>query len=541
MKTRATENLTLKITAVFLFFFSIIGLGLSLVGIISCEALGIYDGQWLGGGLPDGAALHVLLINWKDRLPLAAFLTAMTTAISVIYLCCAAGHQPNKPGITFNPQDRIPYDLYLFLIVGAVWLIGAMTVLLAEEGHHIDNLHFHVVAYALLFGGLALVGLALLLTTVTRFKAGRWWKNTLLWRTAILCCRLLTACGKGLLSIFRLFRMEWRVLLLSLLYGVLLTILLLAGAWDGLAFVMAMSLLLGGITILCLLANRLRILIEGAHALAGGNLNHTIDTNRLFGELRQHGADLNSIANGLNIAVEQRMKSERLKTELITNVSHDIKTPLTSIINYVDLLRKEPLTGKARGYADILDRHANRLKKLTEDLVEASKAATGNIKVELLPMDLCELVRQAIGEYSERLAASAIEPVISLPDQPQYILADGRLIWRVLENLLSNAAKYALPGTRLYIGLTEQTGRMVLEMKNISRAPLGVSPDELMERFVRGDSSRHTEGSGLGLNIAKSLSELQGAAFDLAIDGDLFKVTLIFDCIDYELRMTNEL
>ncbi|MBQ1250247.1 MAG: sensor histidine kinase, partial [Clostridia bacterium] len=179
--------------------------------------------------------------------------------------------------------------------------------------------------------------------------------------------------------------------------------------------------------------------------------------------------------------------------------------------------------------------------KLTEDLVEASKAATGNIKVELLPMDLCELVRQAIGEYSERLAASAIEPVISLPDQPQYILADGRLIWRVLENLLSNAAKYALPGTRLYIGLTEQTGRMALEMKNISRAPLGVSPDELMERFVRGDSSRHTEGSGLGLNIAKSLTELQGAAFDLAIDGDLFKVTLAFDCIDDTLRMTTDL
>ena len=273
--------------------------------------------------------------------------------------------------------------------------------------------------------------------------------------------------------------------------------------------------------------------------MAAGDLNHTIDTDRLFGAFRQQGEDLNSIADGLNIAVEQRMKSERLKTELITNVSHDIKTPLTSIINYVDLLRKEPLEGKAREYADILDRHANRLKKLTEDLLEASKAATGNIRADLAPMNFCELIRQAVGEYEERLAGQSIEPVVSLPTGGRYILADGRLIWRVLENLLSNAAKYAQPGTRLYIELLEHENDLCLEMKNISRERLGVSPDELMERFVRGDSSRHTEGSGLGLNIARSLAELQGGALRLSIDGDLFKVTLTFASLDdrMELRL----
>ncbi|MBR5284901.1 MAG: sensor histidine kinase [Clostridia bacterium] len=539
MKTRATENLLLKATAVFLFFFAIIGLELSILGIVSCEALGIYDVQWLGEDLPDAVTLHTLLITWKSRLPYTAFLSATITAVTLVYLCCAAGHQPEKPGITFNLQDRIPYDLYLILIFGAIWLIGAMGILIADEGRHIGNLYFHIVAYALLGGSLALVLLALLLTTVTRLKAGRMWRNTLVWRTSVLCFRLLTACVKGLLTVFCLFRIEWRVLLISSLYGLLLSLLLLEGASDGLAFLLAVGLLLGGITALCLLSNRLHILFEDAHALAAGNLSHSIDTDRLFGDLRRHGEDLNSIADGLNIAVEQRLRSERLKTELITNVSHDIKTPLTSIINYVDLLQKEPLEGKAREYTQTLERHTNRLKKLTEDLVEASKAATGNIKVELLPMDVCELLHQAVGEYSERLAASSIEPIVILPADAPYILADGHLIWRVLENLLSNAAKYAQPGTRLYISLLEEEKNISLEMKNISHVPLGITPDELMERFVRGDSSRHTEGSGLGLNIAKSLTELQGAAFDLSIDGDLFKVTLTFDRLTYGHKATN--
>ena len=275
--------------------------------------------------------------------------------------------------------------------------------------------------------------------------------------------------------------------------------------------------------------------------MAAGRLDHKIDTEKLFGELRQHGEDLNSIADGLNIAVEQRMKSERMKTELITNVSHDIKTPLTSIINYVDLLKKEPLEGKAREYADTLERHANRLKKLTEDLVEASKAATGNIKAELIPMNLCELVNQAVGEYSERLQQSRIEPVVALPESPRYILADGRLIWRVIENLLSNAAKYAQPGTRLYIALLEKRGQITLEMKNISRDRLNIHADELMERFARADSSRHTEGSGLGLNIARSLAELQGGKMAIEIDGDLFKVTLTFDKLDDQLDFLDPL
>ena len=291
----------------------------------------------------------------------------------------------------------------------------------------------------------------------------------------------------------------------------------------------------------CLSANRLRRLFDGAEMIAGGNVDYKIEEDGLYGQLRNHAVNLNSIAGGLGIAVEQRIKSERLKTELITNVSHDIKTPLTSIINYVDLLKKEPLTGKTQEYANTLERHANRLKKLTEDLVEASKAATGNIKAELIPMNVCELINQAVGEYSERLEKSRIEPVVAIPEVPRYILADGRLIWRVIENLLSNAAKYAQPGTRLYISLIEKHGRLVIEMKNISRERLNIDAEELTERFVRGDSSRHTEGSGLGLNIARSLTELQHGRMDIEIDGDLFKVSLAFEALDDQMDFLDEL
>ena len=236
--------------------------------------------------------------------------------------------------------------------------------------------------------------------------------------------------------------------------------------------------------------------------------------------------NLNAIGTGMTRAVEQRMKSERLKTELITNVSHDIKTPLTSIVNYVDLLEKEELPEKATEYLAVLDRQSKRLKKLTEDLVEASKASTGNVAVRLTPILVNEIVHQAIGDYDERLTAGKLEVVVTTYEGNLNAMADGRLLWRVLDNLLSNVCKYALAGTRVYIDLGTRDNRVVVSMKNISRDQLNVNADELMERFVRGDTSRHTEGSGLGLNIAKSLMELMGGTFALSVDGDLFKAEL---------------
>ena len=288
-------------------------------------------------------------------------------------------------------------------------------------------------------------------------------------------------------------------------------------------------LAIGSLVGLAWVLSQLSRLIEGAKHLSEGDLSYKIDTAHLHGPFRRNADMLNRISRGCAVEVERRMKSEHLKTELLTNVSHDIKTPLTSIINYVDLLKKtDPQPKEAREYADVLERQSNRLKKLLEDLIEASKASTGNITVELAPTDAAELLRQAVGEYSERLTAQSLETVLRIGGESCTITADGRLLWRVFDNLLGNVVKYAMPGTRVYLDLTEQGGQSSIVVKNISREALNIDTDELMERFVRGDASRATEGSGLGLSIARSLTECMGGRFELSVDGDLFKVTLRF-------------
>ena len=227
--------------------------------------------------------------------------------------------------------------------------------------------------------------------------------------------------------------------------------------------------------------------------------------------------------------MNERLKSERFKTELITNVSHDIKTPLTSIINYSDLIGKEePGSEKIAEYADVLKRQSEKLKRLLEDLIEASKASTGNLDVHLTPCDAAVLVTQAEGEYQEKLDAAGLTLIARKPEDPLYILADGRRLWRVFDNLRNNVCKYSQPGTRVYLTLEKQGSDAVFTFRNTSREELNVTPEELMERFVRGDSSRSTEGSGLGLSIARSFTELQNGTMELDIDGDLFKVILRF-------------
>jgi signal transduction histidine kinase len=238
---------------------------------------------------------------------------------------------------------------------------------------------------------------------------------------------------------------------------------------------------------------------------------------------------LNALADVTVEAAKRQMKSERMKAELVTNVSHDIKTPLTSIINYVDLLQKAESQEQAEEYLEVLSRQSLRLKKLIEDLMEMSKASTGNMSVDLTRLDAVEAINQALGEFSEKLEKAGLIPVFNPPAEPVMMTADGRLTWRVLSNLLSNAVKYAMPGTRLYIDLAKINDQVMISLKNISAEQLNVNSEELMERFVRGDSSRNTEGSGLGLNIAKSLMELQKGQLQLLVDGDLFKVTLFFN------------
>ena len=258
-----------------------------------------------------------------------------------------------------------------------------------------------------------------------------------------------------------------------------------------------------------------------------------MDTKRLVGDFKAHAEDLNNIRAGLSRAVDERMKSERFKTELITNVSHDIKTPLTSIVSYVDLLGKEELENdKAREYVEVLQRQSARLKKLIDDLMEASKASTGNLAVELTRCELGVLLEQAEGEYAEKLENAGLTLVTEKPAEPVFVMADGRHLWRIFDNLLNNICKYAQSGTRVYLSLAREGGKAAVTFRNISRERLGVDGKELTERFVRGDSSRNSEGSGLGLAIAQSLTELQGANMVVTVDGDLFKVVLSFDTVE---------
>lgn len=288
-----------------------------------------------------------------------------------------------------------------------------------------------------------------------------------------------------------------------------------------------LKVLQGALVVYVILA--MKELRAGGDQLAAGNLDYKVPTNRLYGEFRRHGENLNNLRQGIQHAVEEQMKSERMKTELITNVSHDIKTPLTSIVSYVDLLKKEPMpTDQAKEYLDVLDRQAARLKKLIEDLVEASKASTGSLTVNFQPTDVNVLLSQSAGEYQEKLAARDLTLVLTPAEEAPMISADGQLLWRVFENLLSNALKYAMPGTRVYLSCETTDQAVVIAFRNISASPLNISAEELMDRFVRGDASRNTEGSGLGLAIARDLTQLQRGTFALTIDGDLFKATLTF-------------
>lgn len=268
---------------------------------------------------------------------------------------------------------------------------------------------------------------------------------------------------------------------------------------------------------------------KGIEEIALGNMEYQIPLQGLRGENLKLAEMINGIANGFHMAVEEAMKNERLKTDLITNVSHDIKTPLTSIINYVAILKQSDIADpKIQGYLDILEAKAQRLKTLTEDVVEASKVSSGNISLEYMDVDLVEMIQQTEGEMAEKFEARNLKMIVNLPAEPAVVHVDGQRMWRVLENIFGNAAKYAMPGTRVYADLKLEEDTVDLSLKNVSEHQLNISADELTERFIRGDLSRSSEGSGLGLSIAQSLTTMQGGTFNLYLDGDLFRVNIRF-------------
>lgn len=469
---------------------------------------------------------NLLVENRNALIWLTAALFVLCLAL-VIFLLCAAGHKEGVEGIHLNWVDKIPLDLYLVVAI----LLGAGLFALGIDLSG-ASWWFMIVLIALLGAALVLLAVSVLMTLSTRFKSGAFWKNTVIYFCLRLLLRMLKAIKAGVSYCAKHLHLYWQAGLIFV--GVSLAELFFLAAFSRSAVVVIWVIAkLIEAPLLVLIVISLQKLKAGGEALAEGNLNASVDLKHMYGVLRSHGENLNSIAQGMQKAVQQQLKSERFRTDLITNVSHDIKTPLTSIVNYVNLLKKEDVQPeKAKEYIAVLDRQSARLKKLTEDLVEASKASSGTLSVHLEAVDVNVLLSQVSGEYQSRFELCKLEPIVKLSSEDPQILADGKLLWRVFDNLLSNICKYAMPGTRVYFTSEVQDGRVSISFKNISNYPLDITADELLERFVRGDSSRSTEGSGLGLSIAQSLTGLQKGTFDLVVDGDLFKANLSFPLLN---------
>lgn len=479
--------------------------------------------------------LHEQLLRLRFALPVLCLVQLLLCALLYVFLLSAAGHRPGEEQVRRGWVDRIPTDVFYVLSaalgLGCGFLINTIQFYAAVGGRVLSSL----IPYLLFFCGGA-AGLLLLFLLVSMSTAVR--VKTRTFFSSMLVVRLLRWIGRGVGLLLKNLPSLWRLLLLLGGYALLSCICILgflppiffgysSGSWETLLLLVWLAASGALVVWLCRASLGFTRLRHGARALAEGDLSHQFDPRGMIRTEAALAADLNRIGEGLSRAVEARMKSERMKTDLITNVSHDLKTPLTSIVNYVELLKKEDLhNGTAEGYVAVLDRQAQRLKKLTEDVVEASKASSGALHVQLAPVDAAELLRQCAAEYGDRFAAAQLTPVLHLPERPLVVLADGRLLWRVFDNLLGNAVKYALPGTRVYLDAAAGTDCATLTLRNISREPLDMRGEELMERFVRGDASRHAEGSGLGLSIASSLVQLQHGTLTILPDGDLFRAEI---------------
>ena len=463
----------------------------------------------------------------NDQLLIGAAAACLLLAIAVfIFLLRAAGHRRDTDEIRASFIEKIPFDLFTALVFTAgAYILYAFVEILDHLNRQIG---FRLAAAALLFVLAALLGLLWCVSLAVRVKQKTLVRGTILYKLLQLLWRAAKALWGWLRMLVTGLPLVWRGLLILGGAEFVGFVILAANSRRAGATGFAINLFVFFPLALWALisAKRLR---RGARELADGNTAYRVDTRYLFGEFRRHADDLNEIQSGISRAVEERLRSERMKTELITNVSHDIKTPLTSIISYVDLLSKVEIgSEQAKEYVEVLRRQSARLKKLTDDLVEASKASSGVLAVTIEDCDLSVMLDQTAGEYGEKLAEKNLELVLRKPEKEVRARADARHTQRIFDNLMSNILKYALPGTRVYLELKEDENGPAVIFRNTSRSEIVQSPEELTERFVRGDASRSSEGSGLGLSIARSLAELQGGSLAVTVDGDLFKVTLGF-------------
>ncbi|MGI6004582.1 MAG: sensor histidine kinase [Christensenellales bacterium] len=456
--------------------------------------------------------------------------SALLCACAFVFALCAAGHKNGAEGIVVTGLDRVYLE---FLLLGALLLILIPASFLVRFSF--TNMYWYSSVYyqVAIVGCVGIIGAicyAVFLSLVRRGKAHIFWTQTF-------CYKLYRWTVDG----FARIAATYKIILVLLVYwlATFLSIVTLASSRSPLVFLVGIIVFvfvqLAALALVALVGVQVKQLAEDSQKIASGNLSHHSRTDKLFFDFRKIAENLNNIGDGMQTAVEQRLRSERFKSELITNVSHDIKTPLTSIINYVDLLKKADLPDETiREYVEVLDRKSQRLKKLTVDLVEASRASTGNVQVNLAALNPQELIEQSIAEYEQRLKERRLTVVTRLPEETLQVMADSQHLWRVIDNLFANVCNYAMEGTRVYVDLLRRDTTAVIRVRNVSAEALNITADELMERFVRGDYARTTEGSGLGLSIARSLTELQYGKFDLVIDGDLFTAQVTMPLVAQE-------
>ncbi len=470
---------------------------------------------------------------YEDQMLSIIPVASIVLVVIFIYLIISIGHTKNKEEIDLNDLDKIPIEIILFLTI----LIITIIVCMASEGLYYVTDQYYAFALNVVLTGYFISYILCAITSVTiikRIKAKTLIKDSITGKVCAWCYRfikrILSKISKTYAEISYSIDRTAKLLLYILGFGIGSILMIIA--FSGFGFFIDLCVFAYCLYKFIQKMNCYHKIEEHLKGMYEGDNRKKLIPSEFTPEFQDIIKYINDISSGFENAIEEGIKSERLKTELITNVSHDIKTPLTSIINYVDLIKKEePENEKIKEYVDILDSKSQRLKKLTEDLVEASKASSGNVKLNLEKINTVELIKQSIGEFEDKFSAKNLEIITSMSSEEIFIKADSRCMYRVIENLFGNISKYALDGSRVYVDIGKVDSKVRITIKNISKERLNISADELMQRFVRGDKSRTTEGSGLGISISKSLTELQKGKFDLQVDGDLFKVELEFNII----------
>lgn len=463
------------------------------------------------------------MIKNMENIPIILIpLLILLIVVMLIYLLVSIGHKRNYQGIYLNSFDELPIEL---TGIGAIILICLPFVMDIYNGGYsvVENIILTTIILTVAifeYCILALIGT----TIVKKLKSHTLWKSSLTYKTI----KWIVTTIKNIKDkIFSNFSMNIKIAA-AFLGTILVSIILLQT--DGIGVLLTLALWAYELWFIIKRTNSFMKIKKTLENIYNGKTDNKLNEEEFKGELKEISKYINDIQSGFSNAIEESLKSERMKTELITNVSHDIKTPLTSIINYVDLLKSEEINNdKAKEYIGVLDSKSQRLKKLIEDLVEASKASSGNIKLNIEKINLVELINQTTGEFEDKFKEKNLIIDINTSEDKIYINADNRYMYRVIENVFSNISKYALEGSRVYIDVIEDNKQSKITIKNISKDKLNITAEELMQRFVRGDKSRTTEGSGLGLSISQSLTELQNGKFDITIDGDLFKVEIVFN------------